>query len=53
LDLNPGSIYEASLVQLPIPIADKGEQESNNTFEQANLTAVYRTSKIKDRISFP
>jgi len=53
LDLNPGSIYEASLVQLPIPIADKGEHGSNNTFEQVNLTAVYITSKIKDRILFP
>jgi hypothetical protein len=53
LDLNTGSIYEASLVQLPIPIADKADYEIDNTFEQANLTEVYTTSKIKERISFP
>ncbi len=40
-NLEPGSIYHASLIRLPIPIVD----ENNNTFEEEILHQIYITSE--------
>ncbi|CAF0862342.1 unnamed protein product [Adineta steineri] len=47
LNLIPGSNYTASFVRLPIPIADKGENNDNNTFEEETLTEIYITDLDK------
>jgi hypothetical protein len=43
-NLEPGSTYTTSLVRLPIRIADKKEDESNNTFPEEMLNQTYNTS---------
>ena len=44
-DLIPGSIYEASLIRLEIPIADKEDDDHENTFAEETLTEIYRIGK--------
>jgi hypothetical protein len=42
-NLEPGSTYTTSLVRLPIRIADKKEDESDNTFPEETLNHTYTT----------
>jgi hypothetical protein len=52
-DLEPGSIYNTSLVRLAIPIADKMQDKHDPFFEEETLNKVYRISMNKYDLSFP
>jgi hypothetical protein len=52
-DLEPGSIYNTSLVRLAIPIADKMQDKHDPFFEEETLNKVYRIGMNKYDLSFP
>ncbi|CAF4878302.1 unnamed protein product [Rotaria sp. Silwood1] len=51
-NLEPGSIYNALLVRLPIRIVDKTDDEQDNIFQEETLNQVYTTNldKVKNLI---